>query len=197
MNAARGRIGRPPGPHDDTLARLLPAAERLLVDEGAAALTPTRLHAETGVSRATVYRNWPDPADLIEIMLARATDPPPEDGFVGHTPTDLHQAGQWLLRQVQDRPFRAFVGVCLEYGRTSERLAAAAEVFLAAILAPFRRVLAAAVDGGELAGDVDQLVSEVAGPLMLDHVIRGRDLTPERVQTAIDHFLDHHLVAAR
>lgn len=186
-------VGRPPGPHGDTLAKLLPVALRLFLDEGGAALTPTRLHQESGVARATIYRNWPEAADLIEIMLAKATEPPPDDLFSGDLRADLHAAADLLVRRFTDRPARAFFGACLEYGRRSERVAAASETFIAGILQPFRTAIAAALDTGELTGDEDRLVSEVAGPLLLDHVLLGRSVTTAHARAVVDQFLDHHL----
>ncbi|MDH3684560.1 MAG: TetR/AcrR family transcriptional regulator, partial [Acidimicrobiia bacterium] len=122
MNAA-ARIGRPPGPHDDTLAKLLPVALHLFIEEGGASLTPTRLHRETGIARATIYRNWPDPADLIEILLATAIEQPPGDEFQGDLRRDLHTAMDLLRQQFEERPVRALLAACLDYGRRSDRVA--------------------------------------------------------------------------
>lgn len=196
VNSARHRIGRPPGPHDDTLAKLLPTAARLFVNEGAGALTPTRLHTETGVARATIYRNWPQPADLIEIMLTRATEQPPDDTFTGQTGEDLHRAAQLLQSHFERQPLRPYFAACMQYGQTSDRIANAGQAFIAGILAPFHRVLSAAVANGELTGDVDELTAEITGPLILDHVILGHTLTPSRFRAAVDHFIDHHLPPA-
>lgn len=190
-------VGRPPGPHGDTLAKLLPTALRLFIEEGGAALTPTRLHKETGVARATIYRNWPDPADLIEIMLGYATEQPPSDRFVGDLAKDLDTALLLLLDRFEKRPARAFFAACMEYGRHSERVAATAEDFIAGILEPFRTVLQAGVDRGEVDGKVSDLVSEVAGPLVLEHVVMGQRVTRRRGRAVVRHFLEHHLTATR
>ena len=194
MNAEARSVGRPPGPHDDTLAKLLPTALQLFIDEGGAALTPTRLHKETGVARATIYRNWPEPADLIEIMLGFATEQPPADLFVGDVEKDLYVALDVLLDRFEKRPARAFFAGCMEYGRHSDRVAAAAEAFIDGILEPFRSVLQAGVDRGEVTGRVDEMVSEIAGPLVLEHVVMGRSIRRRRGRAIVRHFLDHHLV---
>ncbi|MEO1064916.1 MAG: TetR-like C-terminal domain-containing protein [Actinomycetota bacterium] len=190
MNAP-ARIGRPPGPHGDTLAKLLPVALRLFLDEGGAALTPTRLHQESGIARATIYRNWPEPADLIEVMLGRATEPPPTELFIGDLEEDLHAAMGTLVDRFLHKPARAFFAACLEYGRHSERVAAASEAFVTGILAPLRTVIDAALDEGRLVGDADELVAELAGPLILEHVVMGRTVTHERGRALVDHFLAH------
>ncbi len=187
-----GAVGRPPGPHGDTLAKILPTALRLFLDEGGAALTPTRLHQETGVSRATIYRNWPEPADLIEIMLARATELPPDGCWTGDLGPDLHRAVETLRWRFEHRPARAFFAATLEYGRTSPRVAETSAQFVAGILEPIRLVIAGAVEAGHLQGEVDDLVSEVAGPLMLEHVIQGRFVSERRAREVVDAFLAHH-----
>ena len=188
-------VGRPPGPHEDTLAKLLPAALRLFLDEGGQALTPTRLHRETGVSRATIYRNWPDPADLIEVMVQRATRLPDEVSCSDDLRADLHREMDLLLGRFEHRPARAFFAACLEYGRRSDGMASTAQAFVAGILEPFRIVIADAVSRGEIDGDVDDLVAEVTGPLMLRHVILGERITTAKGRAAVDHFVDHHLPA--
>jgi len=190
-------VGRPPGPHEETLAKLLPAALAIFLAEGGAALTPTRLHRETGISRATIYRNWPEPADLIEIMLERATrrpEPPPPGGDLR---SDLQLAMAGLLERFERRPARAFFAACLEYGRRSERVATVAESFVAGILEPIETVIVAAIERGELAPpaglDVADLVAEVAGPVVLLHVVMGQDVASHKGQALVDHFVEHHL----
>lgn len=190
--AEETRTGRPPGPHDDTLAKLLPVALRLFLTEGGQALTPTRLHTESGVGRATIYRNWPEPEDLIEIMLGYATEEPPPHAFTGDLERDLLAAVDMLLDRFEHRPARAFFGACIDYGRRSERMATVATRFVDGILAPFRTVLAAAVASGELQGDVDDLVSAIAGPLILDHVILGKEIPRRRGRALVKEFLGCH-----
>ena len=188
--APKPKAGRPPGPHDDTLSKVLPVALRLFLEEGGQALTPTRLHTESGVGRATIYRNWPEPEDLIEIMLGFATEQPPDEMFTGDLETDLRAAVDLLVHRFEDRPARAFFAACLEYGRRSERMAAVATDFVNGILAPFHSVIGDAVADGRLQGDVEELVAELTGPLVLDHVILGRSISERRAEAAVTRFLD-------
>lgn len=192
MTASPRRVGRPPGPHDDTLQRLLSSALPLFIEEGGAALTPTRLHKETGIARATIYRNWPEPADIIEIMLGYATEEPPDDAFDGDLRSDLYTAVDLLLNRFNHRPARAFFAACMEYGRHSQRVATTAEDFIAGILSPFQTVLSKAVAAGELEGNIDHMVSEIAGPLVLEHVVMGHTVNRKRGRSVIDRFLYHH-----
>ena len=185
-------VGRPPGPHDDTLGKLLPRALELFLEEGGAALTPTRLHKETGVARATIYRNWPEPADLIEIMLQRATAFPDEMTCVGDLAEDLHAAMATLLFRFEHRPVRAFFAACLEYGRRSERVASAAISFIAGILEPFHLAIRGGLERGELTGTENELVAEITGPVILQHVVMGFPVDEDRGRSVVETFLEHH-----
>ncbi|MEM8924056.1 MAG: TetR-like C-terminal domain-containing protein [Actinomycetota bacterium] len=167
-------------------------ALRLFLDEGGAALTPTRLHKETGVARATIYRNWPEAADLIEIMLGHATEQHPQDLFVGELAHDLQAAVDLLIDRFTHRPARAFFAACVEYGRHSERVAAAATAYVDGILEPFHRVMRRAIDEGLVTGDEDDLVHEIAGPLILEHVVLGRRVTRTRGQALVSRFVAYH-----
>jgi AcrR family transcriptional regulator len=186
--------GRPPGPHDDTLAKVLPTAMQLFLDEGGAALTPTRLHQETGVARATIYRNWPDSSSLVEIMLEQAIEPTGRsDGdSTGDIDADLVTAMDALVDRIRQPTARAFLAACIEYGRRSERVACVAESFIASILQPVRSVVGHAIDSGRLPGEVDDLVAELVGPVIVENVLLGQPVDAERGRRVVEHFLAHH-----
>jgi AcrR family transcriptional regulator len=196
MAEPKAKVGRPPGPHDGTLAKLLPVALKIFLEEGGQALTPTRLHTESGIGRATIYRNWPEPEDLIELMLARATEGPPPDIFTGDLEKDLRAATKILLYRFEHRPARAFFAACIDYGRRSERVATVAAQFIDGMLAPFYLVIEAGLESGQLVGNREELVSELAGPLMLDHVILGRTISKRRAKAAVDRFLANNAAPA-
>ena len=192
---AGGRVGRPAGPHDDTLAKLVPAARHLFLTEGGAALTPTRLHKETGVARATIYRNWPHPADLIEVIVAEAIDELdslPPSGGEGEERT-LRAAAQQLADQLGDERIQALLAACLEYGRISGPVAATAERFVDALLAPLREGVGLAVADGSVGANPDALVASIAGSLLLDRVFLRISTGAPHTPQPVDHLLDHAL----
>jgi AcrR family transcriptional regulator len=55
----------------ERLARMLDAAEELLVSEGAAALTTTRVAAAAGVSVGSLYQYLPDKEAIVEALAGR------------------------------------------------------------------------------------------------------------------------------
>ena len=189
VESGRRKVGRPSGPHGDTLAKLLPVALRLFLEEGGAALTPTRLHKETGLGRPTIYRNWPEPADLVELLLEHATEQPSIDRFVGDLGADLDIALEELLERFDSRPASAFFSACIEYGRRSPRVASAGQAYIAGILGPFRLVIERAVERGELEGEVDELLSDLTGPLILDHIVLRRRVSKTRGRSVVHAFL--------
>lgn len=174
------------------MGKVLPTALRLFLAEGGSALTPTRLHRETGVSRATIYRNWPDPDDLIEVLLARATDHKPGQGPLDDLSADLNSAMDTVVRRLLDGPVRAFFAACVEYGRRSDRIADAAETFITSLLSPLRFVLEQAVETGLLVGEPDDLVTDLAGPIVLEHIVLGHPIDRGRGHRLVTAFLAAH-----
>ncbi len=186
-------VGRPPGPHDDTLAKILPIAMELLLQEGGGALTPTRLNKETGVARATIYRNWPEPMALIEVLLEEAAAQARSLECSGDLGPDLHRAMAEVLGRLDRGSTRALLGVCIDYGRRSPLVAEAADGFVASLVEPFHQAFTAAADADHrLEGPVDELVAELAGPVVLEQLVMGHQIDEVRGRVIVDHFLAHH-----
>ena len=182
------------GPSAETADTVLTAAFHLLVDEGIAALTPSRLHQETGVARTTIYRHWPAPGDLVADLLAGATRRDDVGTYTGDLDHDLRVAVGTLTFRFANRPLRAMLGALVGIDRHSEHAASVGEEHVQGLLAPIREVLAAGLESGSLVTQVslDELVAELAGPLMLRHVFLGQDLPDAQVEGLIVRFLREH-----
>ncbi len=178
--------GRPPGPSGDTLEAVLRAAFELLVTEGPEALTPTRLHQETGVARTTIYRHWPTPAALVEVILARATERVDLDRLTGDLAHDLEVALSTITDRFAHRPVRALYRAMRSHGTDEEPLA---RRYLEGLVAPVRDVISAAVDAGDLVGDVDDLTAELCGPLFFRYLLMGDELAADAAASAVAAFL--------
>ncbi len=165
----------------------------LLLQEGGGALTPTRLNKETGVARATIYRNWPDPTALIEVLLQQAAAQARPLECSGDLGLDLHGAMAEMLGRLDRGSTRALLGACLDFGRRSSMVAGAADGFVASLVEPFRQAFTAATEAGAgLDGPLDELVAEVAGPAVLEQVVMGHRVDEARGRAIVDHFLAHH-----
>lgn len=184
------------GPREGTLETVLTAAFELLISEGAHAITANRLHKETGIARTTIYRNWPEPADLIATMLERATAGRGIAEFTGDLHADLDIAVGSLAFRFNHRPVRALFGALVEHGRSSGAEGDLGASYIDGLLTPVRRAVRDGIDRGDLnGGDVDDLVSELAGSLLVDHVLLGRTVDDTDVTRAIDRFVERHAVS--
>ncbi|MEV0459684.1 TetR/AcrR family transcriptional regulator [Catellatospora methionotrophica] len=170
------RTGRPAGPATETATVVLTAALDLLLAEGAAALTPQRLHAATGVSRSTVYRHWPSPHDVLAALIDVAPlGPADRNGDLAH---DLHAEVDLLCDRLRDRPVAALL----------QALTAAAAVelrhrYVGDLLAPFHDVLRAA---GVTTAQREDAVAVIVSPLLVDALLLDRPTARTRAHRAVD-----------
>lgn len=187
------------GPRTDTLETVFTSAFRLLIAEGAHAITANRLHKETGIARTTIYRHWPEPSDLLDAMLERATGDQHLGSFVGQVRTDLTTAVDDLVWRCNERPVRPMFGALVEHGRRDPERGDIAADYIAGILKWIRRAIADGIERGELTGPaediethIDRLVTELSGPLLVEHVLLGRTVTAEDGRAAVETFLLRH-----
>ncbi len=183
--------GRPAGPTEETAGRVLKAAFELLATEGSAALTPVRLHQETGVARTTIYRHWPTPRHLLLAILGPATKRHEIDDLVGEIGADLRTAVGTLTTRFETRPVRTFFDGLRVHDGNGEK-PSLSEQYIEGLIAPVRAVIAAAVERGELHGEADRLVLEICGPLLAEFLLLGRRVKSAEVEQAITDFLDRH-----
>lgn len=168
------RTGRPAGPSDATEEVVLTAALDLLLGEGAGALTAQRLHQETGVSRSTIYRHWPTPADVLATLIDVA--PPARGPVTGELAADLHAAVDSLCDRLRDKPVSAFLRALVTMDDLRER-------YVRDIEAPFHDALRAAGVRRQLREDA---VAAVVGPLLADAVLADAPPARARAHRAVD-----------
>ena len=194
MPGVAQRRGRPAGPTAETQQAVLQVAFGLLCNEGPGALTPLRIHQVSGVARTTVYRHWPTPASIVEAILARAIARDELDDLNGELEHDLHVAVGSLVFRLGNRPVRLFYDA-IRLHVDPDRDEPLSERYIRGLIAPVRDVVAAAIDRGDLSADadaVDGLVSQLCGPLVLDHVLLGRAPAATATEDAVARFLARH-----
>ncbi|WP_372728535.1 TetR/AcrR family transcriptional regulator [Nocardioides sp.] len=175
------RIGRPTGPAEATEEVVLTAALDLLLVEGVAALTPQRLHQETGVSRSTIYRHWPTPTEVLAALIDVA--PPPDIDPTDDPAHDLHVAVDQLCDRLRDKPVSAFLRALVSADDLRGR-------YVADIERPFRDALRATSAGRQQREDA---VAAIVGPLLADAVLADAPPARARAHRAVD----LHLAALR
>jgi AcrR family transcriptional regulator len=157
MSKAEQATGRPPGRPRSAEAEeaILATALRHLAEHGYARMSMDAIAADAGTTKPTIYRRWPGKEELAVAALARfqAQDQPTP---TGDTAADL----ETLLRDFQKKLLRpngmAMIGTLLaEESHTPKLLALFREKIVAPRRAGLLKILKAARDRGELAGDAD------------------------------------------
>lgn len=170
---------------------VLTAALALLLDEGAAALTPQRLHLATGVSRSTVYRHWPTPHAVLEALIDVA--PAPASAPTGDLSSDLHAAVDELCNRLRDKPVGAFLQALVSAVAADPDAADLRHRYVEDLQAPFHEALRA---GGALRADREDAVALVVSPLLLDALLLDRPTARTRAHRTVDEVVAR-LVGAR
>ncbi|WP_436775837.1 TetR/AcrR family transcriptional regulator C-terminal ligand-binding domain-containing protein [Yinghuangia sp. YIM S09857] len=179
------RPGRPAGPASDTATVVLTAALDLLLTEGAAALTPQRLHTATGVSRSTIYRHWPAPSDVLSALIDVA--PLRVHAPTGDVVADLHSEVDLLCDRLRDKPVGGFLRALIAAASLDPSAADLRRRYVEDLLAPFHTALS----GADLPrADRDDAVAAVAAPLLVDALLLDRPPNRDRAHQAVDEVLE-------
>ncbi|MEV6278907.1 TetR-like C-terminal domain-containing protein [Nocardia sp. NPDC051832] len=174
--------GRPAGPAADTETTVLTAALELLLSEGAAALTPQRLHAVTGVARTTIYRHWPLPRDFLAALIAVAPHESPMPS--GDLAADLHAETDLLCDRLRDKPVGAFLRALVTASSADPSCTALRHRYVNDLLEPFRAALAALG-----VADVEEATLAIVSPLLVDTLLLDRRVDRERAHHAVEDVL--------
>ena len=164
---------------------ILAAAFDLLAREGPGAITHQRVAQQAGVGRATVYRHWAAPEDLLRDVLYTAELP-----FFATPALPLRS---WLhaeLRQLADElalPAVAAVTMALmQHTRSASSAGARPHRHVTAITERLAAAFALAVDAGELdtAPDPALAAAHLIGPLVYRTTLQAAPV-PDRLLTAV------------
>lgn len=187
------RPGRPAGPAADTTAIVLTAALDLLLSEGAAALTPQRLHGITGVARTTIYRHWPTPRDFLAALIAVAPHPAPEP--TGDPIGDLRAEVDSLCDRLRDKPVAAFLRALVTASATDPACADLRHRYVMDLLAPIHAAVRALHTGEPAAAE--DIAMTIVSPLLVDALLLDRPVDRDRAQNAVSEALARLTTPAR
>ena len=163
---------------------ILAAAYDLLAREGPGAITHQRVAQQAGVGRATVYRHWAAPEDLLRDVLFSAELP-----FFATPALPLRS---WLhaeLRQLADElalPPVASLAIALMEQTRSGGAGASPHRHITTITERLAAAFALAVDAGELdkAPAADLAAAHLIGPLVYQTTLQAAPV-PDRLLTAV------------
>jgi AcrR family transcriptional regulator len=179
-----------------TRETVLAAARELLTLEGPLAVTPQRIANETGVSRSTLHRHWPDARHLL--IEAVADFPTPTDvPLLGDLRLDIGVDLHQLRLKLGDPAEVAVMMSLLSYASFDKEFADAIGAHSAAHLERLGRVLEAGQHDGTLRADIDpaDAAALLAGPLFFRRAFLGLEVTADFVDEVIETFITAHAAA--
>jgi AcrR family transcriptional regulator len=164
---------------------ILAAAWDLLAREGPGAITQQRVAQQAGVGRATVYRHWAAPEDLLRDVLYTAELP-----FFAAPAVPVRTWLHGELRRLADElalPAVAAVAIALmEQTRYASSAGAGPHRHVTVITERLAAAFALAVDAGELdtAPDPALAAAHLIGPLIYRTTLQAAAV-PDRLLTAV------------
>ncbi len=176
-----------------TRAVVLEAARKLLVEEGADAVTALRVSEETGIARTTIYRHWPDREDLLRDTVAfEEADPQLE--LTGETRADLISLLTFVSDQLGKRRGARMMAVALDRSGLRGQAGGPHREMVSRRLDPLRQVVESGIASGDLpeALDVDGAIASLAGPPFFRAVFLRQKPSVEFIEDVVDSFLDAH-----
>lgn len=170
-----------------TRAACLEAVRSLLRDEGPSAVTHQRVAERAGVGRATVYRHWPQPSDLLVEAIDTYRREPRPDVLTGNLHADVLA---WLrtLRELLADPFAPHMVALVARSEWDEQIRTVKQHVLARGTAGLRTVLAEAAghDAINRDADLDLAIARLVGPLFFQRFFANVDITDDALVAVTD-----------
>ena len=165
---------------------VIAATGELLAEAGFGNITIEAIAERSGVARSTIYRNWPDRADLlVEAWDEMCQRPEPSD--TGSVAGDLHHIGTEMARGLTTSAWgRAVpsmvgaVGADDDLRRAMQRVGSQRRAVVAAALR--RGIARGEVDA---AADVDALAEHFAARFFYRHLMSGAPLDDAFVDSQV------------
>jgi len=174
---------------------MLDAAGSLLSQGGPEAVTHLRVADEAGVARATVYRHWPNRADILVDLLRRGVDlnlaQLPVGTSIEGRVTGVLRAFAAALSGESGQTLSAMIGLA----EWDEEVFAALERMTEFGPRMLRSLLSLGVEQGELVSttDVDLLADRLIGPLYLRRLLYHDVLTADYIERLVVDSLASHV----
>jgi AcrR family transcriptional regulator len=160
---------------------VLDAARELIVGEGQEAVTPTRLASDTGISRSTIYRRWPEPDDIVLEAIGSDTERPPFEPS-GNTREDLTEYLRFL-RIGLGMPHTTILATRIDRAEQDDRTAE-----LLGRMNSMRRQLLADIVGHD-PESFDAAHALLVGPLFHQRFLAREPITDRFIDYVVDAYL--------
>lgn len=186
----RSSDGGTDSPWSPREAELLAVTLQLLQEHGYDRLSLDVVASTARASKATLYRRWPTKAELVLAAFVEGTRQVAADPDTGTLRGDLLRIGEQIRAHVSAHA-STIRAVLMEISRSANLAAMLQEQFLAQRKALMRRVLARAVDRGEIEASAitDDLWDLLPGYLIFRSVLTGRAASRRTVQHLVDNVI--------
>ncbi|HKG17916.1 MAG TPA: TetR/AcrR family transcriptional regulator [Solirubrobacteraceae bacterium] len=170
---------------------VLDAAAGLLLEGGVPALTVEAVVERSGVARSTIYRHWATRRDLLVAAFERLMPPVADPDVEGPLGERLQTLLEAQVRNLRRATWAAAIPTMLEATSRDPELAGVRERLREQHRGPVRRTLERAIERGELPADtdIDEAVSQLAGPIMFRQLISGEPIDAEFGRRVVQLFL--------
>jgi AcrR family transcriptional regulator len=177
---------------DRNRAAAMAAGRALLVEEGLDAVTHVRVAQRSGVSRATLYRQWPDPSSLRQATIEFEAEATPHRQLIGEVATEIRNELSLLRDRFIDREASLVLATLVERSEWDPGLMRTKRRLTREHLVPLRNTLVAGIERGELRQDLDLAlaISLLVGPLVFRRFISSEALPRRFVDDVVSSFLD-------
>jgi AcrR family transcriptional regulator len=182
------RPGRPRS--ERATAAILQAASELLDSRGLDGLSVDAIAARAGVSKATIYRWWPNKAAIVMDAVLSVTAPQIPFPDTGSVSEDLRRQMRSVVRLfTKTTAGRALVALIAQSQHDPVTAAALHERFIVPRRAAAGDVLRRGIARGELRADldIDTAIDTLYGALYYRLLVSGDALTPRYADRVIDH----------
>lgn len=171
-------------------AELLAVTLELLQEHGYDRLTLDGVAAAAHASKATLYRRWPTKAELVLAAFIEGTREEAVDPDTGTLRGDLLTLGESICAHVTAHA-STIRAVLVEVSRSAELQATMQQQFLDQRKALIVRILARAVDRGEIKASAitEDLWDLLPGYLIFRSVLAGREPCRRTVQDLVDNVM--------
>jgi AcrR family transcriptional regulator len=192
VNQQTAPVARRPGrPRSErATAAILRAAGELLDSRGLDGLSVDAIAARAGVSKATIYRWWPNKAAIVMDAVLNVTAPQIPFPDTGSAREDLRQQMRSVVGLfTKTATGRALVALIAQSQHDAVTATALHERFIAPRRTTAGDVLRRGIAGGELRADldIDTAIDTLYGALYYRLLVSGDPLTPRYVDRVIDH----------
>ncbi len=173
---------------------VLDAASEVLLESGASDVTATRIAAETGVARTTIYRHWPDQASLVMATIECLVAPHYATPSAGDLEADLTGALTGLRARLETRKVRPIFAALIDFTSRDEAFVPTQRRFVEALIKPTAEVLEEAQQRGELPTRLDCAVSAtlLAGPLVHQYLVMCEPIPDGLIEEITSQFINLH-----